>query len=292
MEKQPIKILTEESFPPLLKEIPDPPKKLYVRGELPDFEKNKFLCVVGGRKYTNYGKEVCEKLITGLRGQPVVIVSGLALGIDSIAHRAALSTGLKTIAVPGSGLSPEVLYPSAHRQLAEKIIEKGGALLSEFEPDFRAAPWSFPQRNRIMAGLSHAVLVIEAEKKSGTLITARLATEYNRDVFTIPGSVFSPNSEGPHLLLRLGATPITSVAELLDALGLKTDEKQEQKNLELALADCSDAEKKIIALLGEPTSRDDLLQKLSLPVSEVNALLSILEIKGLIKEDFGEIHLA
>ncbi|OHA26647.1 MAG: DNA protecting protein DprA [Candidatus Taylorbacteria bacterium RIFCSPHIGHO2_02_FULL_44_36] len=286
-----IKVLKSENWSPLLKEIPDPPEKLYIRGALPDWSQ-KFLCVVGARRYTSYGKEACEKLIAGLRGYPIIIVSGLALGIDSIAHRAALAAGLKTLAVPGSGLLPEAIHPRFHRQLAEKIIEAGGALLSEFEPDFRATLWAFPQRNRIMAGLANATLVVEAEKKSGTLITAKLATEYNRDVLTIPGSIFSPNSEGPHLLIRLGATPVTSPAELLEALGFKTEAENSQAQLALAYADCSSDERKILELLREPLARDILISRLGFPASRANALLSVLEIKGLIKESLGELHLA
>lgn len=286
-----IELLKQEYWSPLLKEIPDPPEKLYIRGTIPDWEQ-KFLCVVGARRYTSYGKEVCEKLIAGLRGKPITIVSGLALGIDSIAHKAALAAGLNTLAIPGSGLAPEAIHPRIHRALADKIVEAGGALLSEFESNFRATFWSFPQRNRIMAGLAHAVLVVEAEKKSGTLITAKLATEYNRDVLTVPGSIFSPNAEGPHLLLRLGATPITSPSELLEALGFKIEAENHQAQLALAYADCSEDEKKILELLREPTARDILINKLNWPASRVNALLSILEIKGLIKESMGELHLA
>ena len=284
-------VLKPEYWPPLLKEIPDPPEKLYIRGAVPNWE-HKFLCVVGARRYTSYGKEACEKLIAGLRGYPITIVSGLAMGIDSIAHRAALAAGLKTLAIPGSGLAPEAIHPRIHRTLADKIIEAGGALLSEFSPDFKATLWSFPQRNRIMAGLAHATLVVEAEKKSGTLITAKLATEYNRDVFTIPGSIFSPNSEGSHLLIRLGATPITSPAELLEALGFKVEAENSQAQLVLAYNDCSLDEKKILGLLREPMIRDVLIGKLNFPASRTNALLSVLEIKGLIKESVGELHLA
>ncbi|MEI6420545.1 MAG: DNA-processing protein DprA, partial [bacterium] len=230
--------------------------------------------------------EVVEKLISGLAGHKIVIISGLALGIDSLAHRAGLSAGLKTIAVPGSGLNPKVIYPSTNLKLAEEIINKGGALLSEFEPDFRATAWSFPQRNRIMAGLSHAILVIEAEAKSGTLITARMATDYNRDVFTVPGSIFSSNSEGPHLLLKLGATPITSSNDILEALGFET----ETKNLTLNYDDCSNEEKKILESLNEPLEKDELLNETKIPVDELNVILSMMEIKSLIKIRNGLIY--
>ncbi|MES3005459.1 MAG: DNA-processing protein DprA, partial [Patescibacteria group bacterium] len=148
---------------------------LYTAGNTDLFyaKDTKFLCVVGSRQYTSYGKELCISLIKSLAGRPVIIISGLALGIDGIAHQTALDVGLPTIAVPGSGLHPNVLYPRSHLHLAEKIIEKGGLLASEYEPQIRASPWSFPMRNRIMAGLSHAVLIIEAEENSGTLVTAR-----------------------------------------------------------------------------------------------------------------------
>ncbi|HEY4499436.1 MAG TPA: DNA-processing protein DprA [Candidatus Paceibacterota bacterium] len=280
--------LSKKKFPTLLTEITDPPKQLYYRGALPEWDRYKFLCVVGSRKYSSYGKEVCEQLIAGLSGYPVVIVSGLALGTDSIAHKAALSAGLKTIAVPGSGLDDQVLYPASHAPLAKQIIERGGALISEFEPDFRATPYSFPKRNRIMAGMSHAVLVIEAERKSGTMITSRLATEYNRDVLTVPGSIFSATSSGPHMLIRLGATPITSSADLIEALGLS---RSAGANTARDYSDCSPEEKQILVLLNEPMTRDELIRRSTLSTSEANTILSVLEIKGLTKETLGEIRL-
>lgn len=283
-----IKILEKKNFPELLKEIPDAPEKLYYQGKLPASD-TKILAVVGSRKYTQYGKDTCEKLISGLRGHNICIVSGLALGIDGIAHRAALDAGLSTIAVPGSGLDESVLYPSTHRQLAQTILEKDGALISEFEPKFRATPYSFPQRNRIMAGMSHAVLVIEAEIKSGTLITSKFATEYNRDVFTVPGSIFSKNSEGPNILIRLGATPVRNSEDILEALGFKVNE--EPQNLELKYSDCSEEELLVIKILSEPMEKDELIRALKMPVSKTSTILSIMEIKGLIKESLGEIRL-
>jgi DNA processing protein len=213
-----IQTLKQKYWPKKLFEIPQPPKQLYIRGELP---KNQFtLCVVGSRKHSSYGKEICEHLISGLKGYPITIVSGLAYGIDTLAHKSAIEAGLKTVAVPGSGISDGSMYPKTNLKLAKKIIKSGGCILSEFDPDLKATSWSFPKRNRIMAGLSDAVLVIEAEEKSGTLITSRLATDYNREVLTIPGSIFSSNSKGPHMLIRLGATPITCVEDILEVFGL------------------------------------------------------------------------
>ncbi|MEK9182094.1 MAG: DNA-processing protein DprA [Patescibacteria group bacterium] len=278
-------------IPERLMEIPEPPEKLYIQGEMPKSDA-KFLCVVGSRKYTDYGKEACQKLIAGLRGYNIVIVSGLALGIDGIAHRAALDAGLTTIAIPGSGLHPSVLYPSSNKQLAAKIIESGGALLSEFEPMFRATAYSFPQRNRIMAGISHATLIIEAEIKSGTLITSRLATDYNRDVMAVPGSIFSKNSEGPNMLIRLGATPVSSSSHILEVLGFKIEEDKITKELELK--NLSDDERKVFALIKNPLGRDELIRELAksgMSVGNSSALLSIMEIKGLIEEKLGEIGL-
>jgi DNA processing protein len=169
-------------------------------------------------------------------------------------------------------------------------VEAGGCLLSEFEPDFRATSYSFPQRNRIMAGLSDAVLIVEAELKSGTLITSKFATEYNRDVLTIPGSIFSRTSAGPHMLLRLGATPITSSAELLDSLGF-SQTRPSTPNPD-SYSDCSPDELKVIKFLSEPMARDELIQNLGMATSQANILLSMMEIKGLIQESMGEIHLA
>jgi len=275
----------KEKWPGLLLEIPEPPKELFLRGEMPD-ENAILLAVVGSRKYSPYGKDACEELIAGLAGYNISIVSGLALGIDSIAHKAALKAGLHTIAVPGSGLSDEVLYPSTHVPLAHDIIDSGGCLLSEFEPKFKATQWSFPQRNRLMAGLSRAVLVIEAEEKSGTLITARLATDYNRDVFAVPASMFSENGKGSNGLLRQGALAITSSEDILKEFGFEPIDRGRTSINE----DYSDEEKKVLKILKEPMSRDELIRALKLPASKANIIISSMEIKRLIKEQLGLIR--
>ena len=277
-----IKKLHKEETPPHLLEIPQPPEQMYLVGNMPK-EGNKILAVVGSRKFSSYGKEVCEKLIAGLKGQPVTIVSGLALGIDSIAHRVALQNNLQTIAFPGSGLDESVLYPTSHLNLAKEIVENGGGLLSEFDPKFRATPYSFPQRNRLIAGISDATLIIEAEKKSGTLITSRLATDYNKDVLAVPGSIFSKTSEGPHMLIRLGATPITCVNDLLEALHLEPEQQT------LDFGDCNEDELQILKLLDSPISRDEFFEQAELPIQALNSILMMLEIKGFIKESQGQI---
>jgi DNA processing protein len=281
--------LDSTEFPAQLLEIPQPPKTLYIRGTLPIDSNLVYLAVVGSRKYTSYGRDICEKLIAGLRGYPVVIVSGLAIGIDSIAHRAALANGLTTISFPGSGLDNSALHPKTNIKLAQEIIDAGGCLISEMEPHMRATQFSFPARNRLMAGLCKASLIIEAEEKSGTLITARMALDYNRDVLAVPGSVFSANSRGTNKLIRAGATPITCSDDLIEALGFEV-KKKEQTDTE-RYADCGRDEKRIIEILREPMERDELIRVLNMNTADANALLSIMEIKELIKEELGEIRL-
>ncbi len=277
----PLYEITEKEFPGNLAEIPDKPKMLFGRGLLPPRD-HKLLAVVGSRTYSTYGKQVVAHIIGGLAGYPITIISGLAIGIDALAHRAALDHQINTIAVPGSGLDESVLYPRQNRRLAHEILEKGGGLFSEFEPNFHAAPWGFPQRNRIMAGMADAVLVIEATLKSGTLITSRLATDYNRDVFTVPGSIFSKNSEGPHMLLGLGATPITSAMDIILALGLLP-----LATAEIADMDLSTEEKKLLELLASPRTHDELIRHLTLPIAEVNALIMLMELRGHITQSNG-----
>ena len=284
-----IKKLPKEKFPKGLLEIPQPPEDLWIIGDLPP-ENLIHLSVVGSRKFTSYGRESCEKIIAGLKGYPIVIVSGFAMGIDTIAHKKAMQVGLKTLVFPGSGLSAEAMYPKTNVKLMEEIVENGGCLISEFEPDFKATQWSFPMRNRLMAGISKAVLIIEAEEKSGTLITARLTTEYNRDLLVVPGSIFSSNSKGTNRLLRAGAIPITSSEDVLEALGFELP-KDEEKQAKLFL-DLLPEEKKVVDLLSEPVARDDLIRAMKMSIPTANALLSVMEIKGLIKEELGEIRLA
>lgn len=266
---------------PLLQEIPKPPTQLYVRGTLPSLEL-KWLAVVGSRALTSYGKQACEFLLKGLRGYPIAIVSGLAYGADACAHAVALDIGLPTIAVPGSGLNYDILYPRAHVPLARRIIASGGAHLSEFEPDLKATDYSFPQRNRIMAGMSHATLVIEAKERSGSLITARLATDYNRELLVVPGPIFSDMSKGTHQFLKLGATPVTEPGDILKALGIDSGPAAFQMP-----ADLSAVERKILELLEQPVSKDRLLEALKINISEAHIILSTLELKGFIVESVG-----
>jgi DNA processing protein len=213
-------------------------------------------------------------------------VSGLAYGIDAEAHRIALDMGLTCVAFPGSGLDWNVLYPRATVQLSKEILEKGGCLLSEFTPETRAADYTFPKRDRLMAGIAHATLIIEAKERSGTLITARMATEYNRELLVVPGSIFSAESAGAHQFLKLGATPVTEPADILKVLGLAANEPVA---LELR-EDLSDAEIQVLRIIAQPRSRDEVLDALALPVSEAQVLLSTMEIKGLLVEEFGVVR--
>jgi len=284
-------LLQPKDWPPQLLETPEPPEQLYIEGRLPDPEFI-YLAVVGSRKFSSYGREACEKIIGELAGYPIAIVSGLALGIDTIAHQAALANRLPTIAFPGSGLDRSVLHPHSNRRLADEIVAAGGALLSEFSPTYPAGLHTFPKRNRLMAGISKATLVIEAGEHSGTLITARLALDYNRDVYAVPGSIFSLNSVGTNNLIKQGATPVTSGYNVLQALGLASNLPW-QTQTSLPLADLSPLEKKIVELLVvEALPRDELIIQLDLPTSETNSTLAVMEIKGIIKETMGEIRLA
>jgi DNA processing protein len=276
----PLRELPAAEFPIGLQEIPQPPTTLNYRGQLPPAGL-KLLSIVGSRKYTSYGKQVVTELVSGLSGFPIGIVSGLALGIDSLAHEAALQNNLYTLAIPGGGLADEALYPARHRPLAHRILAAGGGLLSEFAHDFRATNWSFPQRNRLVAGISQATLLIEAEEKSGTLITARLTTDYNRELLVVPGSIFAATSLGTHQFLKLGATPVTASQDILDVFQLTSPETPPtQPTLTL-----SPAEELVLAQLHEPLHRDELIRKINLPTAAASQLLMSMELAGHLSAD-------
>ncbi len=272
-----VRKLTSEEAPKALTEIHNPPEALWAIGVLPQPE-TVLITIVGARRNSPYGKEACETLVGGLRGYDIAIVSGLAIGIDTIAHTTAMRSGLPTIAVPGSSLEKNVLYPHSNLLLAQKIVEHGGALLTEFPPETPAAPWTFPKRNRIMAGLSKATLIIEAEQKSGTLITARLATDFNRDVLAVPGSIFSPLSYGPNKLIEMGATPVHTSEDILHALGFSPNNDTE----EVDYRHLPESEQKIVMALNTPKQRDQLFEELGLSVSEGNILLMKMEMAGIV----------
>ena len=282
--------LTKKEFPKPLFEIPQPPDNLWILGQFPEAIENQvYLCIVGSRRFTSYGRDACEKIIDGLKGYPIVIVSGFAMGIDTIAHKRAIKNNLRTVVFPGSGLSKEAMYPKTNVALMPEILDSGGCMVSEFEPDFKATQWGFPMRNRLMAGLCKATLIIEAQEKSGTLITARLATEYNRDVLAVPGSIFSQSSTGTNKLIRAGATPVTCAEDVLEALGFEIEANLERQ--QKLFEDLSPEEKIVLELLREPLERDELIRAMQMPIHQANGVLSIMEIKGMIKEELGEIRI-
>lgn len=277
---QNIRIITESDteYPPLLKETPDRPYFLYVRGTLPD-PTVPLIAVVGSRKYTSYGKQVCESLVRDLVRAGFGIVSGLAFGIDKIAHLSALANEGVTWAVLGSGVDDKGITPQSHFPLGKDII-KSGALISEFPPGSTASAKNFPLRNRIVAGMTRATLVIEAAEKSGSLITARLALEYDREIFAVPGSIFSSLSQGTHALLKKGAFPVTHaqdvIALLLPSLQTKTQKPSQNKES----SSLSDSEKRIIALLShESLHIDEIAKQAKFSIQETSSMLMILELK-------------
>ncbi len=280
-----IRELAKEEWPAQLREIPQPPKRLWARGVLPPRE-NKLLAVVGSRAMTRYGQEACERLIMGLAGYPVTIVSGLALGVDTCAHKAALAAGLHTLAVPGSGLDDSILYPRSNRPFAKQLLAKGGGMISEYEPVTPSHVRYFPERNRIMVGLSDAVLVVEAGEKSGTLITARLASDYNRDLLCIPHRIGDPHAFGPHLFIRLGAALVTDALHILEVLHIPPREASSTATPR----DLTDAESVVWDMIAEPKTRDEILRGAAGGAGEIMTALIALELRGLAREEFGAWH--
>ena len=281
----PVKVITKDDYPLLLKTIGKLPARMYVCGDIPD-DDHKFLCVIGSRNNSEYGRQVCKDIIFGLQGAPVVIISGLAIGIDSLAHEFAIEAGLKTVAIPGSGLDRSVMYPSSRRELAKKILDSGGAIVSPFEMKQSGARWTFPVRNSIMAGMSHAVLMIEAREKSGTLITAGNALDFNRDLLAVPGSIFSDLSKGTNQQLRSGATAVTCALDVLEALGISRGESSEIQT-KFNLDRLGPDEARLLSRLSYPKLRDELINELHIDASDLNALLSSLELVGAISEEDG-----
>ncbi|MDB5225553.1 MAG: protecting protein DprA [Candidatus Adlerbacteria bacterium] len=284
----PIRQLLPEEFPPLMEEMPerDRPHSLYIRGSMPPRE-HSFLCVVGSRATSPYGRRMCATLIAGLARYPVAIISGMALGIDAEAHKAALDVGLPTVAVLPSSLDERSIYPSTNKALAQRILSLGGALISETKDPYKAAIHDFPKRNRLVAGMSRAALIVEAGEKSGTLITARLALDYNREVLAIPHELGRASGEGANRLIREGATLVRNADDILQALGLKLLDNPEQLPLP---ADLTLPESAILAALVEPMEKDDLIEQAELSAQEANIALSSLLLRGLITERLGKIE--
>ena len=276
----------DEGYPKLLAEIPDPPPILYVRGELKP-EDAWAVAVVGTRRVSTYGREVTRRLVSVLAQSGVTIVSGLARGVDAVAHQTALEVGGRTIAVLGCGI--DLVYPPEHRELARRIAAQG-ALVSEYPLGTQPEPGNFPPRNRIISGLSLGVVITEAGRNSGALITADYAAEQGRDVFAVPGSILSAGCAGTNRLIQDGAKPVLDAADILQELNLTM--VAEQKEARQALP-TTETEALILAhLSAEPVHVDDLTRAVGLPVAQVTSTLALMELKGMVRQVGGMKYVA
>jgi len=277
--------LSDPTYPTLLAAIYDPPPLLYVKGTL-DYPTLYPLAVVGTRKPTYYGRMVTEKITRMLVERGILIVSGLAKGIDGFSHRAALSAGGKTIAVLGSGLNQ--IYPREHKRLADEVSEQGG-LLSEFSMDTEPLSHHFPQRNRIISGLSLGCLVTEASLASGSLITAQSAVEQGREVFAIPGSIFSPTSVGTHRLIRSGAKLVERVEDILEEILPQL--KRPPASVEKDALPLEEEEAKLYQILSyDPKHIDQVSEEIHWGVSSLASTLLAMELKGVIRQLAGQFY--
>lgn len=268
--------LSGAQIPDQLKTIPSPPRELFVIGDLKSLLKKPRLTIVGSRKVTPYGKSVTGKFAREAAEAGIVIISGLALGVDSIAHQAVLSVGGLTVAVLPSGI--DQIYPRSHTGLAREILQKNGALISEYPDKTEPFPSNFVARNRLVAGLGDAILVTEAAEKSGTLHTVNFALEQGKPVLVVPGNITSPLSAGTNNLLKSGAIPVTSIEDILDAMKITARVKSQE------IIASSPEEYVILSLLKEGvTDGNDLLIKSGLAASQFNHTMTMLEITGRIK---------
>lgn len=286
VEERGVKFLTfeDEKYPYMLKNIDNPPSVLYYKGNLFDCNLERTLAVVGSRKATSYAKDSLAKIVSELAGTDICIVSGLASGIDTTAHTSALNSNLKTIGVIASGF--DFTYPAANKDLYRRIEDGNGAVLSEYYPTFEPLKFRFPQRNRIVSGISYGTLVAEASLKSGALITANLTLEQGRELMCIPGLITNPNTQGIYKLLKNGATLVTCAEDVLEALGWEV--KIEQQSL-LNLPDLSDDEQRIYeALEIEDKCVDELQTFTRLSIDNLLMYLTTMELKGIIKQVDGD----
>lgn len=271
-----ISILDEE-YPDLLKFIYAPPIFLYIKGKILPKDNNA-IAIVGTRKASNYGKLSTQKIASEIAKSGFTIISGLAYGIDGCAHNAALNVGGRTIAVFGTGL--ETVYPSSHRNLAERIAQNG-ALISEFPMGTKIETWNFPTRNRIISGMSKGTLVIEGGKKSGALLTAKMALDQNREVFAIPGNINSKNSEGPNYLIKLGAKIVTKASDILEEYQV-----QMQVDTEKITPKMNKNEEKIYKLLQQNEKNlnlDKMVEISNFSPAQLSVMLFNMEMKGIVK---------
>jgi len=272
----------DEGYPSRLRQIHSSPPLLYVRGEIRP-QDEWAVAVVGTRAATRYGRQMVEEIAGDLARSGITVVSGLARGIDSLAHRAALRAGGRTIAVLGSGI--DIIYPHEHRDLADKIIERG-ALITEYPLGTKPEAGNFPPRNRIISGLSLGTLVVEAGKRSGALITADYALEQGREVFALPGSVNSRKSEGTNRLIQEGAAKLVmSVEDILEELNLTMVERHQEVR---AAVPADEREARILEhVSSQPLHVDEIGQRANLPISEVTSTLAMMELKGMVRQVGG-----
>lgn len=288
IESQGITILTwqDESYPARLKEIDQPPPVLYLRGEyLPD---DLFaVAIVGTRKVTPYGRQVTEEIAAFLAANGMTVISGLARGVDAIAHQTSLKVGGRTIGILGSGV--DKIYPPENRSLADQMMERG-AVMSDYPVGTPPDATNFPPRNRIISGLSLAVVVVEAAETSGALITAEFAAEQGREIFAIPGSIFAPQSKGTNRLIQKGAQPLLTPEDLMQALDLTRVGAQKSAR---KILPSDETEARVLDLLGsEPLHVDEIRSQAGLPIEKISAALAMMELKGMVRQVGGMNYVA
>lgn len=284
IERAGLRLLTWQSadYPRYLREVPMAPPVLYMRGELLSADEWA-IAVVGTRRLTAYGRQVARELTLGLARSGITVISGLARGIDSLAHKTAIEAGGRTIAVLGSGLNQ--IYPPENRRLAEQIVAGHGALISEYALDTPPDARNFPPRNRIISGLSLGTIVVEAGERSGALITASFALEQNREVFAVPGPVTSKASKGTNRLIQEGAKLVTSIEDVLEELNLT--QATQQQAVQLFMPESAEEALLLRLLVDEPTHVDELSRQSGLPTALVSSTLTLMELKGMVQQVGG-----
>lgn len=274
--------IKNKKYPKALKEIKNPPKRLYYRGNWDEDIFENCLAVVGSRRMTSYGRRIAEKMVRDIASSGVTIVSGFMYGIDATSHRASLDGGGRTIAVMPCGVN--IVHPEYQGELYDDILKNKGLIISEFEKDFPPDTWTYPKRNRIVAGLSKSTFVVEAALKSGSLITAGFAKKYKRRIFALPGPTSSNVSEGTNRLIKDGASIVTCAQDILDFYDIK---KSDSNNLNFQKAE--GLEKKILEILKrEPMEIDALSRMFEIPSSKIGTILSLMTMKGLISQEGGK----
>ena len=278
--------LQDEKYPVLLRELKDAPKQLYYKGRWDETIFENCLAVVGSRQMTAYGRQVVEKIVGEAAAAGLTIVSGFMYGVDAAAHKAALKAGGRTIAVMPCGI--DLIHPEHQQDLYVEILDNKGLVISEYQGDAQPAYWTYPQRNRIVAGLSRAVLIVEAGEKSGSLITAGLAKKFGRKVFVVPGPITSQNSKGIMRLMRQGAAPVADAEDILKYYRKESKSGPEAKIIRdrKDIRNVNRSEGEILDILQrEPMHIDDLARALARPASELGTILSLLELRGLIRRE-------